>query len=223
MNGTCRTANARSAARWRRPAAVVGALALAWALALGASEARLVAAAPEEHAASADVEHGEAAHGESWGALVSRIANFAILAAGLWYFLRSPIGRYLGARSEQIREGLVEAANMKRDASAQLARIEAQMQTLPAELKRLKTRGAIEIKAEEERIRHAAETERQRLLDQMHREIDLHLQAARRDLTRDAADLAVQVAEQRVKREINETDQQRLIGRYVSQVQAGHE
>jgi len=39
-----------------------------------------------------------------------------------------------------------------------------------------------------------AATERERLLEQARRDIDLQLQAARRELTRHAADLAVDVA-----------------------------
>jgi F-type H+-transporting ATPase subunit b len=223
MHATSRTEATRWPACWRPATALAGTLVLAGALAMGACEVRLGASAdPQEHAA-ADAGHGEASHGESWGSVISRVANFAILAAGLWYFLRSPLGRYLEERAEQIREGLVNAARMKAEASDHLARIGERMQALPAELDMLKSRGALEIKGEEERIRHAAELERQRLLEQMRREIDLQLQAARRDLTRHAAQLAVRVAERRVNSEINEADQQRLIGRYVSQVKAGHE
>ena len=43
-------------------------------------------------------EHGEA-HGESLGSFLSRIANFVILAGGLVYLLRSPLGELPRARA----------------------------------------------------------------------------------------------------------------------------
>lgn len=170
-----------------------------------------------EHAAS------EEAHGESLGSLLSRLANFAILAGGLWYLLRSPIGKYLAARGEQIRQGLKDAAEMKANAARQVAEIEARMQALPGELEALRARGAEEIAAEEARIKQTAELERQRLVEQAQREIDLRLQTARRDLTRHAAELAVDVAEQRLKANMTDADQQRLVDRYVSEVRTAHD
>ena len=174
-------------------------------------------AATEEHAG------GEEAHGESLGSLISRLANFAILAGGLWYLLRSPVGNYLNARSQQIRQGLQDAAEMKTNAARQVEEINARMKTLPAELDALRARGAEEIAAESGRIKHLAEVERQRVVEQAQREIDLQLQAARRDLTRHAAELAVGVAASQLKSGMTAADQQQLVDRYVSDVGAGHD
>jgi F-type H+-transporting ATPase subunit b len=181
------------------------------------------------HAAAAAVEPAgqhaasEESHGESVGAFLSRIANFAILAGGLWYLLRSPVGTYLEARGQQIRQGLQDAADMKANAARQMAEIDARVKALPGELAALRARGAEEVVAEEARIRQAAELERQRLVEQAQREIDLRLQAARRDLTRHAAELAVEVAATRLKAEMTDADQQRLVDRYVSDVRAVHD
>lgn len=186
-------------------------------------------AAAEQPVATAAGEHGEqahgeaAAHGESVWSFLSRIANFLILAGGLWYLLRSPFGRYLEARAQQIRSGLTTAAALRSEASMRLADIEARVKTLPGEIEALKKRGADEIAAEEVRIRQAAEAERVRLVENARREIDLQLQAARRDLTQYAGDLAVDLAEQRIKAQITGADQQRLINRYVTQMRAVNE
>jgi F-type H+-transporting ATPase subunit b len=168
--------------------------------------------------------HGEeAAHGESVWSFLSRIANFLILAWGLWYLFRTPFGSYLQARAEQIRGGLTSAAALRADASARLAEIETRMKALPGEIEALKKRRADEIAAEEARIREAAEAERVRLVENARREIDLQLQAARRGLTQYAGDLAVDLAEQRIKAQITGADQQRLINRYVTQMRAVNE
>jgi F-type H+-transporting ATPase subunit b len=163
-------------------------------------------------------EHGEGEAAESPWALVARIVNFAILAGGLVYLLRSPLVGYLEQRGVTVRSELTKAAELKKEAGAQIAEIEAKMQALPTEIDALKRRGAEEIAAEEARIRALAETERARLVEQAKREIDTQLRLAERDLKTRAGELAVEVATARVKQTITDRDQTRLVERYVSQV-----
>ena len=150
--------------------------------------------------------------------IVARLFNFAILAGVLVYFLRRPIQEYLRTRSDQIRQDLVTAAETRRAATAQLDEIQRRMAALPSELDALKTRGAEDIAAEQARIAQQAKAERERLLDQTRREIQMRLRVARRELTDHAAHLAVQVAEQRIKRNITQEDQLRLLDRYAGQL-----
>ena len=149
---------------------------------------------------------------------VFRLANFAILAGTLVYFLRTPIANYLSSRSAQIRQDLVTAAEMRSTATAQLAEIENKLKALPGELEALKRQGAQDVEAERARIEKAAADERTRLLEQTRREIDMRMRIARRELTEHAAKLAVDVAETRIKRTITPDDQLRLVDRYASQL-----
>ena len=149
---------------------------------------------------------------------VFRLANFAILAGTVVYFLRTPIANYLASRSAQIRQDLVTAAEMRTAATAQLAEIEHKLKALPGELEALKHQGAEDVEAERARIARAAADERTRLLEQTRREIDMRLRIARRELTEHAARLAVDVAETRIKRSITAEDQMRLVDRYSSQL-----
>jgi F-type H+-transporting ATPase subunit b len=165
-----------------------------------------------EHAAE-----GEGGHESPW-ALPARIFNFAVLAGGLFYLLRSPLAGYLAQRGIQVRSELTSAAALRKEAAAQLAAVEARMQALPGEIDALKRRGAEEIAAEEARITGLAEAERQRLLEQARREIGMQLRLAERDLKQRAGELAVEVATARVKRTITTGDHERLLNQYVEQV-----
>jgi F-type H+-transporting ATPase subunit b len=160
----------------------------------------------------------EAEHEEGVLPTIARLFNFALLAGALVYFLRSPIAVYLSSRATQIREDLVAAKDLRERASAQLAEIDQKLKTLPAELDTLKVRGAEDVKAEQVRIAQAAAAERQRLLEQTRREIATRLRMARRELTEHAAQLAVQIAEQRIKRSITADDQLRIMDRYTAQL-----
>lgn len=157
-------------------------------------------------------------HGGGVLDIVARLVNFGILAGTLVYFLRSPFRTYLSNRSTQIRGDLVNAREMKDAAAAQIAEIDRRMQALPRELDALRAQGAEEIAAEEARIRAAAAAERGRLLEQARREIDLHVKVAERELVSHAADLAVGVASERIKKSITDEDQKRLVDRYVQRL-----
>ena len=165
-------------------------------------------------------EHAGPTHsfGEMLGALAWPVANFVIFCGILYYFLNGPLKDYLANRSATIRKDLVEAAELKASATAQLNGIEQKLQALPGELDALKARGASEIAAEEQRITAAAAADRERLLEQTRREIDLQVRLAKREILEHAADLSVQLATDRLKKEITPEDQARLVDRYLQQV-----
>jgi F-type H+-transporting ATPase subunit b len=162
---------------------------------------------------------GEEHHDEGILPTVAKLFNFAVLVGVLVYFLKSPIAAYLQSRSTQIRQDLVTAADMRAAATAQLAEIDRKLQALPAELDALRARGAEDVRTEKVRIAEAAAAERERLLDQTRREIDMRLRIARRDLVEHAAELAVQVARERISRSITTDDQLRMLDRYTRQLQ----
>jgi F-type H+-transporting ATPase subunit b len=189
-----------------------------------ATHARVVARAQPAHEtpvsqpAVAEGHSGEEQHGDSPWAFAGRIFNFVVLVGLLVYLLREPVRVYLADRGMQIRTDLVTAAAMKEDAIRQMAEIDLKLKQLPAELDRLRAGGHQEIAAEQGRIEQAATAERDRLLEQTRREIDLQLRAVRRDLVAHAADLAVQVARERIRSRITTDDQRRLLDQYLEQV-----
>jgi F-type H+-transporting ATPase subunit b len=170
-----------------------------------------------KEAAAEDAAEGEGGHESPW-AQPARIFNFALLAGGLVYLLRSPLMGYLTQRGIQVRSELTSAAHLRKEAAAQLVAVDTKLQALPGEIEALKRRGAEEIAAEEGRIAGLAEAERQRLLEQATREIGMQLRVAERDLKQRAGELAVEVATARVKRTITTADHERLVNQYVEQV-----
>jgi F-type H+-transporting ATPase subunit b len=185
-----------------------------------AADAHQAPAAGQHEGAPAAGEASEAAaeHGSQWMPTIARLFNFALLAGTLFYLLRSPLALYLANRSTQIRERLVKARDMRSAAAAEQEAVARKMQSLPAELDALRKAGAEEVAAEESRLRHTADAERDRLLEMTRRDISVQLRFAERTLIRRAADLAVDVAAARVKTTITDADQIRLVDRYLLQV-----
>ncbi len=77
----------------------------------------------------------------------------------------------------------------------------------PASSTRCAARGAEEISAEEQRIAAAAAADRERLLEQTRREIELQVRLAKKEILEHAADLSVQLATERIKKEVTPADQ----------------
>ena len=182
---------------------------------------------PAEHAAEAagqaeqaGAEHGEgeAHEAESLWLTLTRLLNFAILVGGLGYLLKTPLANYLERRSTQISRDLVEAEQLRASAGEQIAQIDRKLLALPDQIEALKARGADEGTAEEARIRAVADAERARLVEQTRREIDQQVRVARQELMREAADLAVGAAAERIRRQLTPEGQLRLVDRYADQV-----
>jgi F-type H+-transporting ATPase subunit b len=186
-------------------------------------------AEPAHEGAATQAEGEQAAHGEEAaheggiGQMLARLLNFAVLAGALVYLLRSPLATYLAQKAAAVRKDLVDAQALRTTANEQLEQIKQQLQALPGEIEALKARGAQEIAAEEARIAQVAAAERERLLEQTRREIELQLRIARRQLLADAAELSVGIASERIKRNITDQDQVRLVDRYLEQVRGRHE
>jgi F-type H+-transporting ATPase subunit b len=210
---------ASRAARWL---VTVPLLALALSLVVPILAQPAAPAEPQAAAAQAG-EHGEPAaaggHEEGWvWPLAARLINFAVLAGTLVYFLRKPFADYLKNRGEQIRRDLMDAQELRRTAEAQLAALDAKLKALPGEIEALRRQGAEEIAAEGARIRAAAAAERDRLLEQARREIDVQVRIAKQELRREAAELAVGVAAERIKQGLTPETHLRLVDRYADQV-----
>lgn len=180
-----------------------------------------LSAAPQ-HAEPAQAEaatHEEAPDHDAWGPSIAKAVNFLILVGVLVYFLRTPLMTYLNGRIARVREDLVTAAQTRETAVRQLAEIDAKLAALPGEIEALKRRGAEDLVAERARIEQDAEAERTRLLEHTRREIDMRLRLARRQLLELTANLAVNVASDRIRTSITPQDQARLVDRYASQLQ----
>ena len=201
-----------------RPAGVrIRGLALAAAIVLCTTvfPISIVAQQPHETTTASETEEP---HGQTLVQTIAKLVNFAILGGVLVYFLKTPIGSYLVTRSTQIRQDLVTAAELRSTAAAQLADIDRKLQALPAELEKLRVQGEQDVTAEQARIAKAAADERERLIAQTHREIDARLRMAKRQLTEHAAELAIAIAEERIRRTITPDDQLRLVDRYAAQL-----
>lgn len=158
--------------------------------------------------------------GDKWGALlvVGKVFNLAIVIAILVWVARKPLANFYASRTEGIRERLEEARQARAEAERKLAEMEARMGRLDDELAGIRAAAEREGREEYERLLAQAEADAARIVARARQEIEGMTRSAELDLRSHAADLAVRLAEDKVRAEMTEDDRGRLFERFVDRL-----
>jgi F-type H+-transporting ATPase subunit b len=142
-------------------------------------------------------------------------ANFLILAAGLGYLIRKHAPAYFEQRSKEIRQGISEATQTKQEAEARVAAIEQRLAGLEGEIQELRSSAHEEISAEGGRISRETMHRLQRIQAQSAQEIELMSRAARDELRKYSAQLALDLAEQRIRTRMTKNVEDGLVDAFL--------
>ena len=135
--------------------------------------------------------------------------NFAILAGAVLFGLMKYLPKTFRAQREDIQNRLVEARTATAQANERLAAIEQRLSRLDEEIAAISKQAEKESSEDEARIKASIETERQRIMEAVGRDIAAASSAAQRDLKRFVAGLAVDRAAQRIA--LTEDDDRALV------------
>jgi F-type H+-transporting ATPase subunit b len=144
------------------------------------------------------------------------VLNFVVVVVVLWALLRKSVPAIFRARTETIQRRLEEARKTSEDARQRLSAVEARLSRLDVEIEQMRKEAEAAARSEEERVMAAAEEERRRIVASAEQEIALAANVARRELKAYAADLAVSLAEKKIR--VSEGEDQRLVHSFVSRL-----
>jgi len=161
-------------------------------------------------------EHGKEAKGEIVVPDSLKWANFLILAAGLGYMLAKLLPKNFAERTAAIQKEITEAQAVKRDAEARAAKVDAQVKSLAADIENFRKESAKEMAHEGERIRQETAAHIQRISEHAAVELDIAGKIARRELRQFSADLAVKMAEDRLRAKLVGTADAALVDGFVA-------
>lgn len=147
--------------------------------------------------------------------------NFALLAAGLGYLAAKKGGPYFTSRAQSIRRGIAEAQEIRANAEARAAEVDRKLASLEVEIESLRANARREQAAEAERIRQQTEAELARIQEHAAGEIDSAGKAARLELKRYAARLAVDLAEEKIRRQMTPQVQASLVENFGRDLERG--
>ncbi|MDQ6698648.1 MAG: ATP synthase F0 subunit B [Acidobacteriota bacterium] len=126
-------------------------------------------------------------------------ANFFILAGGAGYLAAKKGGPYFASRSQDIRQGMADAEKVTADSQARVAAVNSKIANLQTEIESIRVSILQEQKQEHERIQRETAAEMQRIQTHAEYEMEAAGKAARLELRRHAAQLALELAERKLR------------------------
>jgi F-type H+-transporting ATPase subunit b len=144
-----------------------------------------------------------------------KVVNFAILAIGLGYLMVKTLPGFFHSRTSSIQEGIAEAQKVKADAERRAAEVDKRVSALGADIENFRAQSRAEMEKEGGRIRQETAATIQKLEQQAQVEIESAGKTARRELKAYAANLALDLAEQRVRARLDAGTEDGLVENFV--------
>jgi F0F1-type ATP synthase membrane subunit b/b' len=142
-------------------------------------------------------------------------ANFVILVAGLAYLIGKSAPAYFRGRTDEIQRALLQAQREIKDAEAKAADLELRLSGIKTEVDQLRSQARAEMASEAERVRTETERHLKRIQEQTSQEMTLMARAARDELRKYSAGLALDLAEQRIRARITPGIQEGFVDSFV--------
>ena len=204
--------------RDRSRRALVGGLLAAFCL--GLASVQVAARTPSLHAGlafAAAAASGEEGKNEG-RELIYKIINLTILVGALAYLLRKPAADFFAQRSRSIRTGLEEGRKALEASQAQLKTVEEKLKHLEEEIGEFKTAAIREMEAERQRLKLAGAEAAEKIIQSARAQTEAATRAAKVELKMYAADQAVKLAEEIIRRRLDDAGRKKLVADFVAGV-----
>jgi F-type H+-transporting ATPase subunit b len=153
----------------------------------------------------------EEAHGGIWEDYRWKLLNFAVLIVVLVWAAKKPLKDYLKKRTEVIEKTLKEATEARELAQKALADVEERLKLKDKEIDEILSRSQITAANEKELLIKQGEQMREKILEQAKNNIDYELRLAKESIKSEAAEIALELAEKKLKDKLTKEEQIRLI------------
>lgn len=154
--------------------------------------------------------------------IVVQLINFVILMLLLKAFLYKPLLDYLDRRSDGIKVDLDEAKRLKKEAQNLKMEQDTLYQKARQKAGTIVREGRKQGDEEKQRIIDEAHKEYQKLLEDGRATIDIELKKARSDLKNNVVEIAMDIAEKVIDREIKAADHTKFIDNAVKKMEQWH-
>lgn len=161
--------------------------------------------------AFASSEGGEGGSGMTW-----KIINFVILAVGVYLVWTKAISGLLTRRGSEIKTAIEEARKARETADRNAAEYREKLAVLDSKVAEIHNELKLEGEAEKARIIAESAKSAEALKAQAKVAAEQEIKKARIEIREEAARLAVQLAEDILKKELSPADQERLVKGYLN-------
>jgi F-type H+-transporting ATPase subunit b len=165
--------------------------------------------------ASREAEHEAAREAEHSKLQMWKWANFLLLAGAIGYVIGKNAPAFFAARSQQIGKDMAEAQQERKAAEERAAAVDLRLANLEAEIASLRARSQQEAETETQRLAQHTSAEIAKIQARAEQEIVSAGKAARLELKRHAAELAIGLAEQKIRARLTPETQDALVRGFV--------
>lgn len=153
-------------------------------------------------------------------AQITEDLNSAILIGAILWFIFRVVPKMYRGRSETLQKNLFDARSATAEANERLAVVEERLSKLGIEIEAIRAQTERDGAADEKRIHDSLEAEKHRILSSVDQEVEAAGAAARRDLRKYAASLAVDRAASEIR--LTDEDDRALIGSFGDNLPIGN-
>jgi F-type H+-transporting ATPase subunit b len=184
-------------------------------LACAAMVLGLAVLTPVRYGRAAEAASETGGNQEKEPSIIWKWANFALLAGGLGYLVAKNAPAFFAARSKRIVQDISDAARLRAEAEARAAEVDRRLANLESEIAALRGESQAQIASETERLKGHAASEIARIQALSEREIEAAGKAARTQLRRFTARLAIDLAQRKLEARMTPETQDGLVRGFV--------
>lgn len=152
-----------------------------------------------------------AGHGGDFKDWAFKTINFAILVFLIVKFLGKPIKNYLAQRKELIEKSIKESQEAKELAQRALREVEEKLKLKDKEIQDILDSARKIGEQEKAQIMQEADRMKEKILEQARTNIEFEVKMAKDALRLEAAELAIQLSEQKLKEKVSPEVQEKLL------------
>lgn len=146
-----------------------------------------------------------------WKDYLWKVVNFGILIIILFKFAKKPFQSFLKQRTELIEKTLKEAREAKELAQKALQEVEERFRTKDKEIEEILSASKRAGEQERERLLEEGNKLREKIYDQAKVNIDYELKHAKDAIKAEAVEIAMELAEKKLKEKLTKKEQERLL------------
>ena len=146
--------------------------------------------------------------------------NLALVVGVIGYFARTPIRTYMAERRQNIEAGIEAARRELSQAKDRLAACDERMASLDREIEEIHRSVRAQAETECERLLADARVAAERIRRDAQTAVEQESRRAREDLRNEAAEMAVRLAGDLLKRQVTDADRARLVDEFVERVES---
>jgi len=165
-------------------------------------------------ALAAEKQKGTSSFKKTW-MKVWEVLNFLILAFLVFKLLKDPVKKFFHERAQIFQQQMEEAEGASVEAERELKQLEKRFELLDAEIQQLRHLITEQGERERNKIIFDAKQTAEFMLEKARLQSDMMVRNAKMQLRRQVIEEAVGIAEENIKKAIEQKDQERLVNEYL--------